>query len=121
MADCLIIDNSNLCRKLATIHAQHLDLEPVEASNAKEALMHCRKSMPDVIFLNWKMPGMDGIAFLNEFKQIKDSEETYVIMCTGKSRDSDKEQATKAGVNEYLVKPISLNMLKDALERCRIF
>ena len=64
MKHCLVVDDSAVIRKVARRILEELRFSSSEAENGREALDQCRKSMPDAVLLDWNMPVMDGIAFL---------------------------------------------------------
>ncbi len=64
MKHCLVVDDSAVIRKVARRILEDMRFKTSEAENGRDALDQCRKSMPDVVLLDWNMPVMDGIAFL---------------------------------------------------------
>ncbi len=94
--------------------------------NGEEALEKIATEHFDLIFCDWKMKGMDGIEFTRRLRAMPyDTCYTPVIMLTGKANKEDVEIARDAGVNEYMVKPFSVNALcakvKAIVELPRMF
>ncbi len=78
-------------------------------SQAEDALTFIRSDPPDVVLLDLRMPGMDGIEVLRIIKQINPSIE--VIMLTGHGDTQTVEQGMKSGAFQYVMKPIDIGEL----------
>lgn len=76
---------------------------------ADDALEIVRSDMPDVVLLDFKMPGMDGVEVLKRIKAIDSTIE--VIMLTGHGDIQSIEEAVKGGAYEYIMKPINIKDL----------
>jgi DNA-binding NtrC family response regulator len=85
------------------------DLVNILLHAAEEALIIVRNDPPDVVLLDFRMPGMDGIEVLNIIKQINPSIE--VIMLTGHGDTQTIEQGMKSGAFQYVMKPIDIGEL----------
>ena len=77
------------------------------------ALKELGKSDFDLIFCDWRMRGLDGLAFTRAVRAIPDYNKCYtpIIMVTGYARKEDIETARDAGVTEYMIKPLSVKTL----------
>ena len=64
MKSCLIVDDSKVIRKVARHILETLEFEVDEAGDGQEALSRCEAKMPDVVLLDWNMPVMSGMEFL---------------------------------------------------------
>ena len=95
------------------------DVEANSALNGEEALSVLKNEEPDVIVLDLKMPGMDGIEVLKRAKEAYPNVE--IIMLTGHGSEKDEEIARSLGVFNYMKKPADLKTLmqqiKGAFER----
>ncbi|WP_414623976.1 PAS domain S-box protein [Calothrix sp. CCY 0018] len=76
----------------------------LEKQNGEEALEACKQVQPDVILLDYMLPDMDGLEFLQELKPYCNSSKPPVVMLTGKGSEKVAVQAMKYGVEDYLVK-----------------
>ena len=83
-----------------------------EAVSLQEALLHCRKFSPDVIFLDIEMPGGNGFALLQEFDEHARPE---IIFTTAHPQYA--VQALREGASDYLLKPIDIDELRNAVKR----
>ena len=82
------------------------DLE--EARDGNEALEILRDATPDLVILDWKMEGMDGVECVRQIRAVNGPNRFVpIIMVTGYTASSLKKQARDAGVNDFLGKPIS--------------
>lgn len=79
-----------------------------QASDGSEALELLSDSTPDLVILDWKMEGMDGVECVRKIRTLPgDNRFVPIIMVTGYTESSLKKQARDAGVNDFLGKPIS--------------
>lgn len=104
---CLVVDDSEdntfILWKMLTKHG----FEVAIADTAQQGLDLCAKAMPEIIFLDWKMPEMDGIEFLKRLHYIPEGNKACVIMCTGVNDANEVKMALKKGVRGYIVKPFT--------------
>lgn len=90
------------------------DFETVEAGNGIEALaiMEASEQKPDLIITDMMMPEMDGMELLNTLRSKQSYLSIPVIMLTARTADEDKLEAFRVGVDDYLIKPFSIDELK---------
>jgi two-component system, response regulator, stage 0 sporulation protein F len=85
------------------------------AISGEDALEEVKKNKPDLILLDIKMKGMDGIAAL---KHIKDIDRKMKVVMVTALEDQDKmNEACKLGASEYITKPLVLDNLEQAVEK----
>jgi DNA-binding NtrC family response regulator len=92
--------------------AERLRLRDYDAravSQAEDALAIVRSDPPDVVLLDFKMPGMDGIEILKLIKDMHPSVE--VIMVTGHGDTQSRQEVMNSGAFEYIMKPIDIGEL----------
>lgn len=97
-----------------------------EANDGGEALELLADSTPDLVILDWKMEGMDGVECVRKIRSLPDDNRFVpIIMVTGYTESSLKKQALDAGVNDFLGKPISpqslLGHIVSVMENPRSF
>ena len=113
MKTCLIVDDSRVIRKVARRILEDLSFEIDEAENGKLALDACRRTMPDVILLDWNMPEMDGMEFLRTLRADKVVERQPVVMfCTTENDMAHIRAAIEAGADEYVMKPFDREVIE---------
>jgi len=78
-------------------------------SNAEDALTVIRNTPPDIVLLDYRMPGTDGIGILKIIKEMNPAIE--VIMLTGLQDTLSMEEGMKSGIFEYMVKPVDIGEL----------
>jgi DNA-binding response OmpR family regulator len=116
----LIVDDDEQLRRLVTRLLAHENMQPLEAAEAATALAVMRREQPDLILLDVRMPGVDGIDLL---QQIRLTSEVPVIMLTGAGQEADRIVGLRSGADDYVVKPFSPGELaariKAVLKRTR--
>ncbi|MEL7542582.1 MAG: response regulator [Pseudomonadota bacterium] len=113
MKMCLVVDDSEVVRKVARAISEELGFVALEAENGAEALEQCRNDMPDAILLDWKMPSMDGIAFLEALSREEDGDQPKVIYCTTEHDAPRINRALSAGANDFLLKPYDFKSVRE--------
>ncbi len=113
MKVCLVVDDSNVVRKVARRIAEDLGFKCQEAENGQVAYDSCRESMPDAILLDWNMPVMSGIEFLEKLREMDNGAHPKVVLCTTENDISHIQRALKAGANEYIMKPFDSEIIES--------
>jgi len=116
MKQVLIVDDSRVIRNVAKRILQSLDFTTREAENGLDALNACRVMMPDAILLDWNMPVMDGITFLDALRKLKDGLHPKVVFCTTENEVAQIARAMQSGADEYIMKPFDKHILISKLE-----
>jgi two-component system chemotaxis response regulator CheY len=111
----LVVDDSKTMR---SIHRSVLNqigpTEVEEACDGQDALSKAAAFNPDLILLDWNMPNMDGFTFLKTYRG--QGNNTPIIMVTTEANKPNIIEAIKAGVNDYIVKPFTPDMLGDRIK-----
>jgi two-component system, chemotaxis family, chemotaxis protein CheY len=113
MKTCLVVDDSRVIRKVARRILEDMSFKVDEAGNGSEALSHCRATMPDAILLDWNMPVMNGLEFLQSLRADPGGERPVVVFCTTENDLSAISQAMHAGANEYIMKPFDSEIVQS--------
>ncbi len=113
MKSCLIVDDSRVVRKVASRIAHELGFECLEAEDGQKAYDQCQLSMPDAIILDWNMPIMNGIEFLEKLRGMDNGQHPKVVFCTTENDMSHIQRAMQAGANEYIMKPFDSEIIKS--------
>lgn len=115
MGQCLIVDDSGTIRKILRGMLEEFGFECREAKDGHEALDLYHQSAPDLIMLDWNMPVMTGIEFLQKLNEETNGNIPPVIFCTTETDMSHITMAMDAGAADYIMKPFERDMLKDKL------
>ena len=115
MKHCLVVDDSRVIRKVACRILEDLSFETEEAEDGAAALKACRRSMPDMILLDWNMPNMNGIEFLRMLRTEKQGDKPVVVFCTTENDVAHISEALDAGANEYIMKPFDRGIMEAKL------
>lgn len=113
MKSCLIVDDSRVVRKVAGRIAHDLGFSCREAEDGQKAYEACQESMPDAIILDWNMPVMSGIEFLEKLRQMEGGNHPKVVFCTTENDISHIQRAMQAGANEYIMKPFDSEIIES--------
>jgi two-component system NtrC family response regulator len=109
----IVDDEKDLCAILSDALSQD-HYRVVTAFNGKTALQLAKKEKPDLILLDIKMPGMDGLEVLRKIKKMK--KEIVVIMFTGYGTLETAREAMKLGAYDYVTKPVDFLLLKSLVK-----
>lgn len=109
----LVVDDEAEFRDLTVKRLDKRGLKAAGAASGEEALVAIDRTLVDVVLLDVKMPGMDGIETLREIKRRKPLIE--VVLLTGHASVDSGIEGMKLGAFDYLMKPIELDSLLDKL------
>lgn len=112
MKSCLIVDDSRVVRKVASRIVLGLGFECREAEDGQKAYEACQESMPEAIILDWNMPIMNGLEFLEKLRQMENGDYPKVVFCTTENDISHIQRAMEAGANEYIMKPFDSEIIQ---------
>ncbi len=120
MKSCLVVDDSHVVRKVLYRILEEFDLVCSEAENGLDAFEVCKKDMPDVIFLDWNMPVMNGLECVEQIRSLDNGNHPTIIFCTTENDMSLITRGMKAGANEYIMKPFDSKIIKTKLIQTNI-
>ncbi len=109
-ASVLIVDDEPSIRLMFHTTLQSAGYDAVEASDGPSALERIHQSTPDVVLLDLKMPGMDGMETLRQMRERGD--DTAVVIVTAHGSIADAVAAMKLGAVDFLTKPITPDSLR---------
>lgn len=109
---CLVVDDSRVVRKVARRIVEDLKFNCEEAEDGQKAYEFCTKQMPEAILLDWNMPVMSGIEFLEKLRQMPGGQSPKVIFCTTENDMAHITRAMSAGANEYIMKPFDSEIIE---------
>lgn len=107
MKTILLADDEAYLRLLVHTTLDDPAYQILEATDGHQALAMARVEHPDLLVLDWMMPGLSGIAVAQTLRQDPATATMPIIMLTAKGQDIDRAQGQAVGVQAYLVKPFS--------------
>jgi len=116
----LIVDDSSVMRKVIKAAADVLDLDTEEAQDGVEALEILAANYRDIdlVLLDWNMPQKTGFDVLQEIKSTDEYKGIPVMMVTTEGHKSSIVAAVRAGADNYLVKPFTVDELESKIIEC---
>jgi len=107
MATILIVDDEPAIRDLVDITLDLAGYKSISASNAHEALVSVIDKKPDLVLLDWMLPGGSGIDLARRLRRDEITAAIPIIMLTAKTSEDNKVQGLNVGVDDYVTKPFS--------------
>lgn len=110
----LVVDDSRTIRNIQkNVLAQLGHTDVIEAEDGVKALTMFAEQKVDLMLVDWNMPNMDGITLVRKIRESNRS--VPIIMCTTEAEKSRVLEAVKAGVNNYVVKPFTVESLGEKI------
>ncbi|MDI4636828.1 MULTISPECIES: phosphate regulon transcriptional regulator PhoB [Halomonadaceae] len=103
----LIVDDEASIREMIAIALEMADYQVLEADNAQTAHAMVVDHQPDLLVLDWMMPGISGIELARRLKRDEATAELPIILLTAKGEEDNKIQGLEAGADDYITKPFS--------------
>jgi len=103
----LIIEDEAAIREMVNFTLSKAGFDLREASDAAEAEALMAEQLPDLILLDWMLPGMSGIELARRLKRDEYSRQVPIIMLTARSEEDDRVGGLEAGADDYVTKPFS--------------
>ena len=117
MAKILIAEDDASVRSLIRMTLDSGQTEILEVEDGRAALEVAQRELPELIFLDWSMPGSSGIEVCRALRADPATAEIKIMMLTARSDAHDREEGYAAGVDEYITKPFSpVHLLDKVLE-----
>jgi two-component system phosphate regulon response regulator PhoB len=103
----LIVEDEPSIAELISINLTHAGFSVLRALQADEALQLLRNTKPDLVILDWMMPGKSGVQFARELRSNPSTQAIPILMLTAKGEEADKVLGLDAGADDYVTKPFS--------------
>ena len=103
----LIVDDESAIRDMLRVALEMAEYDCIEASNAQDAHALIVDEKPDLILLDWMMPGTSGIELARRLKRDEVTADIPIIMLTAKGEEDNKIQGLEVGADDYITKPFS--------------
>ena len=119
----LIVDDEPAIRDMVAFALRKGEYEPVHAGDAREAAAAIAERVPDLILLDWMLPGSSGLELARRWRRDDLTRDVPIIMLTARGEENDRVSGLESGVDDYVVKPFSarelLARIKAVLRRSR--
>ncbi len=106
-ANILIVEDESSILELISLNLHQAGFNPIRAISAEYANNLVKETIPDLIVLDWMLPGMDGIEFAKRLRANSETKNIPIIMLTAKSDEDNKIKGLDVGADDYLTKPFS--------------
>jgi two-component system phosphate regulon response regulator PhoB len=106
-ATILVVEDEPAIQELIAYNLRQAGHEPMRADSAEQALDLVRNALPDLVLLDWMLPGQSGIEFAKRMKADKRTREVPIIMLTARAEEHDKLLGLETGADDYITKPFS--------------
>jgi len=113
MPTIVVVDDSPTSIGVYRISLQKLAVHFVGFSSPAAALPYLSENAPDLLFLDIVMPGMDGLTFLRQLRDVPLQAHTPVIMVTSKDYMQDRGVAKQLGALEFMIKPVRFKEIRE--------
>ena len=112
----LVVDDEPAIREMIATVLELADFRVLEAENAQQAHQRVVDERPDLVLLDWMLPGISGIELTRRLKRDEGTREIPVILLTAKSEEDNKILGLDVGADDYVTKPFST---RELLSRIR--
>jgi two-component system phosphate regulon response regulator PhoB len=103
----LIVDDEAPIREMIAVALEMAGYDCMEAENAQQAMAAIVDRRPDLLLLDWMLPGSSGIELARRLKRNELTAEIPIIMLTAKGEEDNKIQGLEVGADDYITKPFS--------------
>jgi two-component system, OmpR family, phosphate regulon response regulator PhoB len=103
----LVVEDEAAIRDMIAFALERAGMQVQLAADAQEALLSINRQRPDIILMDWMLPGVSGIELTRRLRREPFTEDIPIIMLTAKVSEDDKVSGLEAGTDDYVVKPFS--------------
>lgn len=113
----LIVDDSKTERHVLEQIMTDAGFQVITADNGEDGVAKAKSELPDLVLMDVVMPGKNGYQATREIARDKDTAKIPVIICTSRGAETDKLWGLRQGAQEYLVKPITRQVLLQKVQK----
>jgi len=103
----LVVEDEAAIREMIAFALERAGMQVQLAADSREALASISQKRPDIILMDWMMPGVSGIDLTRRLRREPYTEEIPIIMLTARVSEDDKVSGLEAGTDDYVIKPFS--------------
>jgi two-component system, OmpR family, phosphate regulon response regulator PhoB len=112
----LVVEDEPAIRELLKVNLEDAGYEVREAEDAEAAKSELNQVLPDLLLLDWMLPGQSGLALARQLRGSPRTRDLPIIMLTARSDEADKVAGLEAWVDDYVTKPFSPRELKARIK-----
>jgi two-component system phosphate regulon response regulator PhoB len=116
MPTILVVEDEPAIRELLKVNLTDAGYEVHEAADAERANVELERALPDLLLLDWMLPGQSGLALARKLRSSTRTRELTIIMLTARGDEADKVAGLEAWVDDYVTKPFSPRELKARIK-----
>jgi two-component system phosphate regulon response regulator PhoB len=116
MPAILVVEDEPAIRELLKVNLVDAGYDVREAADAESAHAAVKHALPDLILLDWMLPGQSGLAWAKQLRADPRTRDVPIIMVTARSDESDRVAGLEAWVDDYVTKPFSPRELKARIK-----
>jgi two-component system phosphate regulon response regulator PhoB len=106
-ANVLVVEDEPQIQELIAVNLEHSGHHVRRAATAEEAERSIRDQLPDVLVLDWMLPGESGLALARRLRADERTRDLPIVMLTARAMEQDKVLGLETGADDYLTKPFS--------------
>ncbi|HEY6865429.1 MAG TPA: phosphate regulon transcriptional regulator PhoB [Burkholderiales bacterium] len=103
----LVVEDEPAIQELIAVNLEHAGHRVTRALDAEQAEAEIRKALPDVVLLDWMLPGMQGLELARKLRADRRTRDIPIIMLTARAQEGDKVAGLEGGADDYVTKPFS--------------
>jgi two-component system phosphate regulon response regulator PhoB len=107
----LIVDDESAIRQMVCLALSQAGYQCIEAADTGEAQSKIVADTPDLVLLDWMLPGVSGMEYARRLRREKLTQELPIIMLTARTEEEDKVRGLDSGADDYITKPFSTREL----------
>jgi len=107
----LVVEDEAAIREMLNFSLGKAGFNVHEAADARQAQDLMSKTVPDLVLLDWMLPGISGVDLANKLRQVKRTHRVPIIMLTARGEEENKIKGLEAGADDYITKPFSTREL----------
>jgi len=103
----LVVEDEPAIQELIAVNLTFAGHKVLRAADAEQASTLVRAELPDLVLLDWMLPGASGVQFAKQLRADERTRDVPIIMLTARSNETDKVDGLEAGADDYVTKPFS--------------
>jgi two-component system phosphate regulon response regulator PhoB len=103
----LVVEDEPAIQELIAVNLEHAGHQVLRAANVPEAEALVREVLPDLVLLDWMLPGPPGLSFARQLRTNQRTRDIPIIMLTARAQEQDTIEGLESGADDYVTKPFS--------------